>query len=160
MHIHSLATPLGKLYIYYLEDDHLVKCQFSDNTIKTDESPSALAVEIFNQINQYFLGTLQEFNVPLNPKGTDFQKLVWRNLMSTTFGNTYNYQEMARQLGNEKCIRAAASANGKNPIAIIIPCHRVIGKNGALTGYSGGLWRKEWLLKHEATLSGKYLKLF
>jgi len=102
------------------------------------------------QLTQYFKGDREAFDVPLNPQGTEFQQKVWRQLQEISFGKTTSYQKMANALGDPKVIRAAASANGKNPISIIIPCHRVIGSDGSLTGYAGGLHRKKWLLQHES----------
>ena len=101
------------------------------------------------QLKEYFEGNRTTFDLKLNPDGTDFQKKVWIELQNIPFGKTASYLDMAKQLGDPKVIRAAASANGKNPISIIIPCHRVIGSDGSLTGYAGGLHRKKWLLAHE-----------
>ncbi|WP_412987584.1 methylated-DNA--[protein]-cysteine S-methyltransferase [Pontimicrobium sp. IMCC45349] len=102
------------------------------------------------QLQEYFNGTRQQFNLNLNPQGTDFQKRVWEQLSTIPYGKTISYLDLAKQLGDVKVIRAAASANGKNPLWIIIPCHRVIGTDGSLTGYAGGLSRKQWLLNHES----------
>jgi methylated-DNA-[protein]-cysteine S-methyltransferase len=85
----------------------------------------------------------------MNPKGTDFQKKVWQELLKIPYGKTESYQKITNKLGDPKAIRAVANANGKNPLWIVIPCHRVIGSDGSLTGYAGGLWRKKWLLDHE-----------
>jgi methylated-DNA-[protein]-cysteine S-methyltransferase len=104
------------------------------------------------QLNEYFAHTRKEFTLPLQPQGTDFQQVVWQELQKIPFGKTISYMMLAKRLGNEKVIRAAGTANGKNPIAIIIPCHRVIGADGSLTGYAGGLHRKKWLLEHEGIL--------
>lgn len=104
------------------------------------------------ELDLYFAGKLQQFTVPLQTQGTDFQKVVWAELQNIPFGKTISYLELARRLGNEKVIRAAGTANGKNPIAIIIPCHRVIGSDGTLVGYAGGLWRKKHLLDLENAL--------
>lgn len=101
------------------------------------------------QLEEYFSGKRKKFDVPLQPNGTTFQRHVWDELLKIPFGKTISYLQMARNLGDEKSIRAAASANGKNPIGILIPCHRVIGSNSELVGYAGGLWRKQWLLDHE-----------
>ena len=101
------------------------------------------------QLREYFDGKRNEFDFKLNPSGTDFQQKVWQELLNIPFGKTINYMDLAKKLGDPKVIRAAASANGKNPIWIVIPCHRVIGTDGSLTGYAGGLWRKKWLLEHE-----------
>lgn len=101
------------------------------------------------QLNEYFEGKRSRFDFKLNPQGTDFQKKVWQELLNIPFGKTISYLELSKKLGDEKAIRAVASANGKNPLWIVIPCHRVIGTDGSLTGYAGGLWRKKWLLEHE-----------
>lgn len=101
------------------------------------------------QLEEYFKGTRTEFTLKLNPQGTVFQKRVWEELLNVPYGKTRTYLEQAKHLGDVKSIRAVASANGKNPIWILIPCHRIIGSDGSLTGYAGGLWRKKWLLEHE-----------
>ncbi|WP_445456023.1 methylated-DNA--[protein]-cysteine S-methyltransferase [Flavobacterium sp. HNIBRBA15423] len=105
--------------------------------------------EAVNQLREYFEGKRKEFNFELNPKGTDFQQKVWKVLLKIPYGKTTSYLELSKTLGDVKAIRAVASANGKNPLWIVIPCHRVIGSDGSLTGYAGGLWRKKWLIDHE-----------
>jgi methylated-DNA-[protein]-cysteine S-methyltransferase len=102
------------------------------------------------QLQEYFNGSRQNFNLKLNPQGTPFQNRVWAELLNIPFGKTISYLELSKRLGDVKAIRAAASANGKNPLWIIVPCHRVIGSDGSLTGYAGGLGRKQWLLNHES----------
>lgn len=102
------------------------------------------------QLNEYFEGSRKQFNLKLNAQGTDFQKKVWKQLEQIPYGKTISYLELSKQLGDVKVIRAAANANGKNPLWIIVPCHRIIGSNGSLTGYAGGLYRKQWLLEHES----------
>lgn len=102
-----------------------------------------------NQLHEYFEGKRTDFDFKLNPKGTEFQKKVWKALLQIPFGKTRTYLEQSKILGDVKAIRAVASANGKNPLWIVVPCHRVIGSDGSLTGYAGGLWRKKWLLEHE-----------
>mgnify|MGYP006093330999 CR=1 FL=1 len=101
------------------------------------------------QLEEYFNGKRASFNLTVNPKGTKFQIKVWKSLLKIKFGKTKSYLEQSKALGDIKAIRAVASANGKNPIWIIIPCHRVIGSDGSLTGYAGEIWRKKWLLAHE-----------
>lgn len=101
------------------------------------------------QLQEYFDGKRTHFDFQLNPVGTEFQQKVWKGLFEIPFGKTMSYLELAKQLGDVKAIRAVASANGKNPLWIVVPCHRVIGTDGSLTGYAGGLWRKKWLLEHE-----------
>ena len=102
------------------------------------------------QLDEYFQGKRTEFNLKLNPKGTDFQQKVWNALLKVPFGKTRTYLDQTKTVGNIKAIRAVASANGKNLIWIVIPCHRIIGSDGSLTGYAGGIWRKKWLLNHES----------
>lgn len=116
---------------------------------ETSFNPSTLTNACKSELEEYFEGKRQVFTVPLEPTGTAFQLSVWEMLQTINFGETISYLELANRLGNPKVIRAAGSANGKNPVSIIIPCHRVIGKDNTLVGYGGGLWRKEWLLKHE-----------
>jgi methylated-DNA-[protein]-cysteine S-methyltransferase len=116
--------------------------------------------ECVDQLDEYFRGVRKEFTLKLARQGTDFQKKVWQHLLEIPYGKTVSYLEIARTLGNEKTVRAVGGANGRNGISIIIPCHRVIGSNGDLTGYGGGLWRKAWLLQHEQSYSvGKQLPL-
>ena len=105
--------------------------------------------EAVSQLDEYFNGERTYFTFKINPKGTEFQLKVWQELGKIPFGKTISYLDLAKKLGDPKVIRAAASANGKNPLWIVVPCHRVIGTNGSLTGYAGGLWRKKWLLEHE-----------
>ena len=101
------------------------------------------------QLEEYFAGTRTVFELPFDLEGTPFQQKVWQELGNIPFGKTISYLDLAKKLGDIKVIRAAASANGKNPLWIVVPCHRVIGTDGSLTGYAGGLWRKKWLLEHE-----------
>lgn len=112
--------------------------------------PVSAAVD---QLLDYFAGKRQTFDFALNPVGTDFQKKVWKALLDVPFGTTLSYLTLARHLGDEKAIRAVAAANGRNPLWIVVPCHRIIGSDGSLTGYAGGLWRKQWLLEHEGAFA-------
>jgi methylated-DNA-[protein]-cysteine S-methyltransferase len=107
------------------------------------------------QLDEYFRGTRREFSLNVILQGTAFQKKVWNQLMKIPFGETVSYKYIASSIGNTKAVRAVGNANGKNRIAIIIPCHRVIGSNGTLVGYASGVWRKEWLLKHESGVSSR-----
>jgi methylated-DNA-[protein]-cysteine S-methyltransferase len=104
------------------------------------------------ELNEYFELKRMYFTFRIQPKGTEFQQKVWKELAEIPFGKTISYLQLAKKLGDIKAIRAVASANGKNPLWIVIPCHRVIGSDGSLTGYAGGLWRKKWLLEHENAL--------
>ncbi|QTD36859.1 methylated-DNA--[protein]-cysteine S-methyltransferase [Polaribacter batillariae] len=112
------------------------------------ETPKCLQ-DCVQQLKEYFNGERTHFNLTINPKGTTFQKKVWKALLEIPYGKTRSYLEQSKALGDVKALRAVASANGKNPLWIVIPCHRVIGSDGALTGYAGGIWRKKWLLAHE-----------
>lgn len=113
------------------------------------------------QLQEYLDGERKEFDFKLDPAGTDFQKKVWNELQRIPFGKTMSYLQLAEKVADKLATRAVGSANGKNPIAIVVPCHRVIGHNGKLTGYAGGLWRKEWLLQHEGILAkSRQMSLF
>tara|TARA_R110002020_G_scaffold122487_6_gene277948 strand:+ start:81866 stop:82342 length:477 start_codon:yes stop_codon:yes gene_type:complete len=114
----------------------------------TDILPEVLEDAAY-QLREYFDGRRQTFSLSLNPEGTEFQKKVWKELLTIPFGKTVSYMDLSKKLGDPKAIRAVAAANGKNPLWIVVPCHRVIGSDGSLTGYAGGLMRKQWLLDHE-----------
>ncbi len=114
--------------------------------------PSPYLEEARLQIEQYFQGKRKEFELNLDWQGTPFQQSVWSQLLKVGYGHLASYQDIANGIGNPKAVRAVGAANGKNPIAIVVPCHRVIGSGGDLTGYASGVWRKEWLLKHEGAL--------
>lgn len=114
----------------------------------TAESTPVLS-EVARQLNEYFAGSRRSFDLPLEPSGTDFQQSVWKVLRGIPFGQTISYGEQARRLGDAKKARAVGSANGRNPLPIVVPCHRVIGTNGSLTGFAGGMDAKKWLLTHE-----------
>lgn len=118
-----------------------------ENTLQKD-TPQVLQ-DCIVQIDDYFKGELHEFTFPYEVNGTVFQQSVWNALKGISYAETGSYKDIAISIGNEKAIRAVGSANGKNKLTIVIPCHRIIGTNGKLTGYAGGLWRKEWLLQHE-----------
>ena len=143
-----IKTPLGPAEICGDQDGiSSIKILDEDRDF-TSEIPEDLK-EAINQLNAYFQGDLENFELKLNPKGTDFQKKTWNALLKIPYGKTMSYLELSKNMGDVKAIRAVAAANGKNPLGIIVPCHRVIGSDGSLTGYAGGLWRKKWLLEHE-----------
>ena len=144
-----LHTDIGSLKIKGNKEG-LASVHFLNTEEKTSSTIPKTLQNTLEQLKEYFSGKRTEFELKLNPKGTEFQKKVWLELQEIPFSKTENYQTIANRLGDPKVIRAAASANGKNPIPIIIPCHRVIGKDGSLTGYAGGLHRKKWLLEHES----------
>ncbi|NJL83092.1 MAG: methylated-DNA--[protein]-cysteine S-methyltransferase [Chloroflexaceae bacterium] len=112
-----------------------------------------LLVEVERQIKAYFAGELRKFTIPVRLQGTAFQQRVWQLLPEIGFGETVSYGELAKQLGQPQAVRAVGSANGRNPVCIIVPCHRVVGAKGQLTGYSGGVKRKQWLLTHEQKIA-------
>jgi methylated-DNA-[protein]-cysteine S-methyltransferase len=143
----SIRTPLGIATITG-DENGVQEIKVDDSTDESSETPEILQTAIL-QLQEYFSGRRQQFDLKLNPKGTDFQKKVWEELRNIPYGTTISYLELSRKLGDEKAIRAVASANGKNPLWIVVPCHRVIGSDGSLTGYAGGLHRKKWLLDLE-----------
>jgi len=144
----SLKTPLGICEI--TGDEHgISKIEILDQEEFQQEAiPKELEAAV-DQLKEYFSGELKDFTFKFNPSGTDFQKQVWQALNKIPYGETRSYLELSKELGNVKAIRAVAAANGKNPLWIVTPCHRVIGSDGSLTGYAGGLWRKKWLLDFE-----------
>jgi len=141
------------------QDDHLTELIFTDAP-ESAMPENKLLIDAKNQIVEYLSGKRKEFDMPLNPSGTEFQLKVWQELLLIPYGETVSYQEVANRLGDPKCIRAAATANGKNPIAIIIPCHRVIGSHGEMTGYAGGIQRKKDLLTLEGAAVMNQMNLF
>lgn len=144
-----IETPLGYAKIIG-DQDGITSVSIVDKSENTSESIPESLLDCATQLKAYFNNKLKTFDLKLNPEGTDFQKKVWKQLEKIPYGKTISYLDLAKQLGDAKTIRAAASANGKNPLWIIMPCHRVIGTDGSLTGYAGGLHRKQWLLNHES----------
>ena len=144
-----IETPLGYAKIIG-DQDGITSVSIVDTNEDTSESIPESLLDCATQLKAYFNNKLKTFDLKLNPEGTDFQKKVWNQLSKIPYGKTISYLDLAKQLGDAKTIRAAASANGKNPLWIIVPCHRVIGTDGSLTGYAGGLHRKQWLLNHES----------
>ena len=143
-----ISTPLGFIEMT-AKNGELTGLYFRDHT--GDENiPESLA-KAATQLKQYFRGELKTFALPLNPQGSEFQRSVWTLLVEIPYGSTTTYGEIAARLNIRNGARAVGLANGSNPVSIVIPCHRVIGQNGKLTGYAGGLWRKEWLLKMEVS---------
>lgn len=141
------ATPKGISHIY-----------ITDQPQQPEKDHLAVLTTCAKQLKSYFSGTLKDFDFPVDlSKGTAFQQKVWQELRSIPYGKTLSYLDLAKQTGNLKAVRAVAAANGKNPLWVVIPCHRVIGTDGSLTGYAGGLWRKRWLLEHEGFLKQQRL---
>ena len=142
-----IQTPLGVAYLTG-DEQGISKISILKEDAVSKKIPAQLK-EAAKQLQEYFAGKRTDFTFLMNPQGTDFQQKVWRALLEIPFGKTTSYLELSKKLGDVKAIRAVASANGKNPLWIVVPCHRVVGSDGSLTGYAGGLWRKQWLLEHE-----------
>lgn len=154
---HIYHSPIGKIKI--TADEHciteLIFLEEADlfEIYEPDENLPAVMHQCVDELIEYFAGKRRSFTVPINQTGTDFQQKVWKELYEIPYGKTISYADLAKQLGDPKCIRAAAAANGKNKIAIIVPCHRIIGTDQSLVGYAWGKARKRWLLQHEFRLA-------
>jgi len=149
---HIYTSPIGRIKIV-ADKDCIQAITFIDDSVSTSnnegiESPAVIH-QCIDELIDYFNGSRTQFTVPIHQSGTDFQQKVWKELYEVPYAKTMSYAELAKKLGDTKVIRAAASANGKNKIAIIVPCHRIIGSDSSLTGYAWGLARKKWLLQHE-----------
>jgi methylated-DNA-[protein]-cysteine S-methyltransferase len=147
-------SPIGYLSVH-ADERAITTIEFLDEEDEKAGDDSAILDLCVRELDAYFSGTLKIFSTPVRPAGTEFQQLVWLHVNEVPFGKTKTYGDIAKTCGDIKRSRAVGLANGSNPIPIIIPCHRIIGHNGKLTGYGGGLWRKEWLLRHEAKHSGR-----
>jgi methylated-DNA-[protein]-cysteine S-methyltransferase len=163
MKLLALDSPLGTLRVYgdangvagvYLPDQRIPA------GVTGDPGETPILARAAEQLAQYFAGTRRAFDLPLSPSGTAFQRLVWEALSTIPYGSTWTYQELARAIGKPSAMRAVGAANGKNPLSIIVPCHRVIGAGGALTGYAGGLAAKQRLLAHEASVGATKMGSF
>ena len=151
------SSPVGDLLIES-ENGKICTVNFLKDS-RREETYTSVIEQCISELDEYFYKGRKFFDVELNPRGTEFQKKVWNELLTIPYGTTMSYEALSLRLGNIKSIRAVGLANGQNPIAIIIPCHRVIGKGGSLVGYGGGLENKEWLLNHEGAIL-KQLTLF
>jgi methylated-DNA-[protein]-cysteine S-methyltransferase len=159
-------SPLGLLRIggsdTYISEisfiDHLSEEEYQSANLQGPVTP--IVIQCIEQLIQYFQGQRKVFDFPISQEGSEFQQSVWNELMSIPFGKTISYLELSRRLGDIKAIRAAAAANGRNNIVIVVPCHRVIGSKQDLVGYGGGLWRKKWLLDHETKVQWGVQTLF
>ncbi|WP_083941921.1 methylated-DNA--[protein]-cysteine S-methyltransferase [Salinicola socius] len=145
--------PLGPIEIR-ATDRGLTWLAFSSSP-NLPERGNAITERCAQQLEAYFSGELTAFDLPMTPRGTDFQTMVWRALRTIPYGQTCSYREIAIAIGTPLAVRAVGAANGRNPLSLIVPCHRVIGSNGKLTGYAGGIERKRWLLQHERTRLGE-----
>ena len=152
MHRAYYHSPIGILRVT-VTDSYVQEVHFCNDEEKevavSDAALTPLLQQCLDQLIEYFQGVRKQFELPVHQEGTAFQQSVWNELTAIPYGRTISYLELSRRLGDPKAIRAAASTNGKNHVAIIVPCHRVIGSNRELVGYAGGLWRKRWLLEHE-----------
>lgn len=159
LHARTFPSPIGDLRIVVDEAGRLVRLGLPEsNPVRGDAAPSPrhragdACDHVVRQLREYFAGERRTFDLDLAPEGTPFQQRAWRALRRIPFGKTRSYQQQAAAIGNPKAMRAVGGANGRNPIAIVVPCHRVIGKDGSLTGFGGGLSCKQWLLDHEAAV--------
>ena len=160
MYCSGLETPIGYIKIF-TTDAAVTSIRFCDETdYSTHAVENPISKLAQQQLNEYFTKQRQEFSLPLLLNGTDFQNKVWTELSKIPYGKSISYLQLAKKLGDAKCIRAAGTANGKNPFAIVIPCHRVVGSNGKLIGYAGGIHRKQWLLEHEQDDLNGIIRLF
>lgn len=162
LHFTYYESPIGLLKIGGT-DQFIGELSFVDESDQMEHGEPGIT-EVMHQCTEelieYFHGSRKNFTIPVHQDGTDFQKRVWNELLGIPFGRTISYMDLAKKLGDPKVIRAAASTNGKNKIAIIVPCHRVIGSDRSLTGYSGGMWRKKWLLQQEFKVAHGVQTLF
>jgi len=149
MEVAYVSTPLGLAQIEG-DADGLSSVSILENGPEVLPDVPEVLEEAVYQLQEYFDGTRKTFDLVLNPQGTEFQLKVWRLLLEIPYGQRISYLELSKRTGDVKAIRAVASANGKNPLWIIIPCHRVVGSDGSFTGYAGGIHRKKWLLDHES----------
>ena len=162
VHTTHIDSPIGRLFLA-ADDAGLRAIEFPANRhpVKQDgdwrEGQHPLLDQTSRQLGEYFAGTRQSFDLPLAPRGTDFQLSVWQALRTIPFGDTWSYAQLAAKIGKTSAMRAVGAANGRNPIPIIVPCHRVIGADGSLTGFGGGLPTKEFLLRLEGVLPGALL---
>ena len=149
MYLHTIDSPVGPLQL--LATDTGLAAVHLPSGVPLSGTPRVTPIleAAAAQLREYFAGTRTTFDLPLAASGTDFQQRVWRTLLAIPFGDTWSYGQLARSIGQPTASRAVGAANGANPIAIIVPCHRVIGANGTLTGYAGGMAMKQWLLAHE-----------
>lgn len=149
MYTCTLNTPIGNLTVG-ADETTVFYIGFKDDPVS--ENPNAVSLTAKTQLEQYFTGNRNDFDLPLKQTGTEFQQKVWKELLKVPAGYPISYTSLSKRMNNRLAIRAIAAANGKNNLMIVVPCHRIIGANGDLVGYAGGLWRKKWLLEHEARM--------
>jgi methylated-DNA-[protein]-cysteine S-methyltransferase len=158
-YISYLKSPIGEIKITADENSvNSILFVFNDTEME-EENINDVLTQCKKELSEYFSGKRKDFEVPITQSGTSFQQRVWSELLKIPYGETVSYNFIAESLGDKKSIRAVGASNGKNQVSIIVPCHRVIGSNGSLTGYAGGLWRKKWLLNHEKEFSGGEIQI-
>ncbi|KAA2239472.1 methylated-DNA--[protein]-cysteine S-methyltransferase [Chitinophaga agrisoli] len=145
---HTYQSPVGPLGLSGT-DDHISAIIFDPRSIVTMDTLPDVFHQCMEELDSYFAGGRRAFSFPIKQAGTDFQQTVWQQLLTIPYGSTISYLQLAKQINNPRSIRAVGTANGSNHLPIVVPCHRVIGSNGSLTGFGGGIWRKKWLLEHE-----------
>ena len=156
-----IDSPVGILKLVQTDNAISAILFINDKNVELSQTFSSdLLKDCASQLAGYFEFSQNIFSFAMAQKGTAFQQKVWEQLQTIAFGKTISYNQLAIKLGDAKCIRAAGTANGRNSLSIVVPCHRVIGSDGSLTGYAGGLWRKQWLLEHEAKLAHGVQTLF
>ena len=147
---YSYETKLGS--VTFVEEDGTLLAITTHQTYECERSETPLIKEAYRQLSEYLIGERKSFDLPFNPRGTEFQRQVWKALFDIPYGETRSYKQIAEAIGNPKAVRAVGMANNRNPLLIVIPCHRVIGANGKLVGYAAGIEMKEYLLKLEKSL--------
>ncbi len=147
-------SPIGFIEII-ADKNNLKSVNFIEELPEEKRKGNKITISTRKQLKEYFAGKLKKFNVPISFNGTEFQNKVWKALTGIPYGSVVTYSDISKIIGSEKSVRAVGSASAKNPISIIVPCHRVIAKSGKLSGYAGGIERKEWLIEHEAKTNGK-----
>ena len=158
-YISYLKSPIGQIKLTANESSVNSILFVFDDTEMEEENINDVLTQCKMELSEYFSGKRKEFEVPISQAGTSFQQRVWNELVKIPYGKTVSYNFIAESLGDKKSIRAVGASNGKNQISIIVPCHRVIGRDGSLTGYAGGLWRKKRLLNHEKEFSGGEIQI-
>jgi len=153
MPVAYFRTPVGIARITE-EDGFIASVSIRDEEYEIAPASTPLLRAAIDELNEYFAGTRKQFTFPIKQEGSEFQQQVWGELIQIPYGTTITYAQQSNQMNNPLAIRAIASANGRNNLWVVVPCHRVIGSNGSLTGYAGGIWRKKWLLEHEAKVMG------
>ncbi|MEO9144516.1 MAG: methylated-DNA--[protein]-cysteine S-methyltransferase [Ginsengibacter sp.] len=160
-------SPIGTI-IVNVQDEYISEINFTDQKVETksampekfSKKEKAILKECTRQLDEYFSGKRKTFDFPFRQSGTLFREKVWKELTNIPYGKTISYLQLSQRIGNEKAVRAVGTANGQNNLSIVVPCHRVIGSDGSLTGYGGGLWRKQWLLEHENKYANGVYLLF